>query len=199
MNNKVKPTNKFLNILFLSCIFFTPASIVINLFSYFFLGGRLMHAWASFFVFCVAFIVSSILVVKKNADIKNFIIRASASIYTIISFLLNLFVFIIMDGSLWKIQSILLIIAYALIVALLMKYMTVKSYLIKSLVYYAISIIFFLILTVSIAKYNSGNTVVIIFIVFSAVFILFSVLLFYIKRTFFKYENEEKAYKKQFD
>ena len=114
-------------------------------------------------------------------------------------FKFRLFVFIILDGSLWKIYSIFLILVYSALVSLTYHYLKVKSFLIKVIIYYALSLSSFLILTAAIAKYNSGSTIVLTLSIFSAIFLACSVVIYFVKRSFYRYENEEKEYKHVFD
>ena len=199
MKQTIQPTNKLLTILTLSCTIFTPSSIGINLISHFALKGNLMHVWACLLVFIIIFIVSAFLVLKHSKQIQNKAIIFGSCMYTIISFSINLFVFIIMDGSLWKIESSILILIYSAIFAYFYYYLKIKSYLKKTIIYYALSLTSFLILTVAFAKYNSGNTVVLLLSIFSIVFIIIAVIIYYVKKAFQRFENEEKPYKRLLD
>ncbi|MBE6673688.1 MAG: hypothetical protein E7596_01120 [Ruminococcaceae bacterium] len=199
MNKKEKKEKLPLLILILSCVVYAPTSILINLVCSLTLNEKLLQAWANLIIFAISFIIGLFLYFLFHVSANNPIINYSATIYTIISFIINTFVFIIEDGKVWTKYSIILILCYSLIIALTIRYLKIKSYLIKSLIYYALSLASFLILTVVIAGYNTGNLVMIFIGSFTIFYVISSVTYFYVKRSFASYENEEKAYKRQFD
>jgi len=71
--------------------------------------------------------------------------------------------------------------------------------LLSTLIYYAVSIIAFIILTVSIAEYSEGYQIMISLGIFSVCYTAASISYFFVKRSIAQAENEEKAYKPMFD
>ncbi len=199
MKQKEKTDNLPLNILILSCVLYAPTSILINLICSLTLNEKLLQAWANLIIFAIALVIGLFLYFSFRVRAVNYIINRSAVIYTVISFILNTLVFIIENGKIWTLYSIVLILVYSIVTALFMKYIKIKSYLIKTLIYYVLSLASFLILTVGIAGYKSGNLVMIFFGSFTIFYVISSITYFYVKRSFASYENEEKVYKRQFD
>ena len=197
MNNKIKPNNKFLHILILACFFYLPLTIIVNFFCS--LDGKLLKFWANLILFAIALIFAIFIGLKTNFYIKFDIIRNTCYIYTLISFVVNLFVYVINDGRLWAFSSILIILSYSIAISILFKFLKIKAYLIRTLIYYCISLASFMILTVGIAKYTTGNNTMLLFGIFSIIYAVLSIAYYYVKRTFASYENEEKNYKRQFD
>ena len=199
MKQKEKKDNLPLSILILSCVLYAPTSIIINLICSLTLNGMLLQAWANLIIFAIFFIVGLFLYFSFRISATNYIVNRSAVIYTTISFILNTLVFIIENGKIWTLYSIILILVYSIFTTLLMKYLKIKSYLIKTLIYYVLSLVSFLILTVGIAGYKTGNLVMIFLGSFTIFYVISSIIYFYVKRSFASYENEEKVYKRQFD
>ena len=106
---------------------------------------------------------------------------------------------IIKDGRMWTHWSIILILAYSILVALLSHYIKVNNFLITSIIYYVVSISAFMTLTVLIADYREKNYSMILFGAFTVFFVFYSIVHFFIKRKFYRFENDEKEYKRQFD
>lgn len=199
MKEKVSSNKFILHILAIACVFYLPCTLFINLICHFVLNGRLLQAWANLIVFFIVFIFALILNIKTKFLIKNGIIRNIGYIYSILSFSINLLVFILEDGKMWTILSMLLILLYSIIASILLQYLKIGNYLVRSLIYYVVSIVSFMILTVGIAKYTEGNSTMLLFGIFTIVYIIIAIVYFYIKRSFYSYENKEKAYKRQFD
>lgn len=199
MKQKEKKENLPISILILSCVLYAPTSILINLICSVTLHGKLLQAWANLIIFAITLIAALFIYFSFRIRAKNFIIKRASTIYTSISFIFNTFVFIIENGKIWTYDSIILILLYSVITAVLMKFLVIKSYLIKTFLYYVISLTSFLLLTVGIAGYNSGNHVMIFIGSFTIFYVVSSITYFYVKRSFASYENEEKVYKRQFD
>lgn len=199
MKIKEKPSTVFLNILKTSCLFYTPFSIIINSICSLAANGQLLNLWANCLFFGISFIVSLFFVLKHKNLLKYKILEFIVTIYTLISFIINTFVFIINDGSMWDIKSIFLIFGYSVIISSLIRFVNLKNYLISSIIYYTVSLAAFLTITLAIAKYNTGNNAMIFFGSFTVVYVILAIIYFFIKRTFTKFENEEKVYKRQFD
>ena len=198
MNDKLKSNNKFLHILILTCFFYLPLNITINLLCS--LGqGKLLKIWANFILFAIAFIFAIFVGLKTKFTIKSDIIRNTCPIFVIISFVINLFVYIIEDGKIWTLNSIFVILVYSVAISTLLKCLRIKAYLLRTLIYYCVSLASFMILTVGIAKYTSGNSTMLLFGIFTISYAIVSIVYFFIKRAFSSFENEEKTYKRQFD
>ena len=199
MKQKEKKENIPIVILILTCVLYAPTSILINLFCALTLHGKLLQAWANLIIFALILIVSMFIYFPFKIQAKNYIIKRTSIIYTIVSFIVNTVVFIIENGRIWTYNSLILILCYSLITALLMKYLKIKSYLVKTFIYYALSLASFLLLTIAIAGYKTGNLVMIFIGSFTIFYVISSITYFYVKRSFVSYENEEKVYKRQFD
>ena len=198
MNKNVK-NNTILRILSLACLFYLPVTITINLLCSFSPKGALLKVWANMILFFICFVIALIVNFKSKFEIKHIILKNIGYIYTIISFAVNLVVYIIEDGKLWKISTMLLIFSYSVVVAILLKYLKIKSYLVSTLIYYCVSLSSFMILTVGIAKYTTGNSTMLLFGIFTIVYVIVSIIYYFVKRSFLSFENEEKSYKRQFD
>ena len=199
MKKNEKPVLKPIDLLILSCVIYTPITIIINLLCHLMLHGAMLKIWANLIVFGVSALIASIAFFAKKVKIKDLIVSRTAWIYTILSFLINTFVYIIWEGYLWKIWTIILLFSYALIVSVLMKILKIKNYLIRTLIYYALSLGAFLTMTLAIADYDSGNSAMLLFAFFTVFYIVSSFLFYFVRRSFLAYENEEKEYKRQFD
>ena len=199
MDIKEKQLTVFIKIIKLSCLIYTPVSFLINLLCSLLTNGHLLNLWANFLLFAISFLISLFFVFKKKYKETSKFFIYQVTIYTAVSFIINSFVFIINDGGMWDIVSITLILIYSTIIAFLMFFLKLKSYLISTLIYYAISLASFLLLTVVIANYDKSNSIMILFGSFTIAYIILSIIFFFIKRSFYKYENEEKEYKRQFD
>ena len=200
MKNKEEFKPTLLSILVLTCAIYSPFSFLIN-----FICGvaitanTMLHLWASLLIFAVIFIVALIIAFTKKVNNKKSVLNLFGCAYAAISFVLNLFVMFVEGTRVWSLYSLLLVCAYSAIFALLYAYLKLKSFLLTTLVYYAVSIISFLILTAAIAGYSDGNQIMLAFGIFSAFYALISISCFCVKRSFAQIENEEKAYKPMFD
>ena len=199
MDIKEKQLTVFIKIIKLSCLIYTPVSFFINLLCSLLTNGHLLNLWANFLLFAISFLISLFCVFKKKYKEASKFFIYQVTIYTVVSFIINSFVFVINDGGMWDIISITLILIYSTIIAFLMFFLKLKSYLISTLIYYAISLASFLLLTVVIADYDKSNSIMILFGSFTIAYIILSIIFFFVKRSFYKYENEEKEYKRQFD
>jgi hypothetical protein len=196
---KELPSNTPVALFVLTSVIYTPITIFLNILCYFLLHKQLLVAWANLLIFCVVAIGSAIALYGSHLYCKIKFVNRTATIYTIISFTVNAFVFIILDGSLWKLSTILLIFGYAALTSLLMEFLKIKSYLLRTLIYFVISLVFFLIMTILIANYTEGNTEMLLFLFFTIFYFFCSVIYYNIKRSAESLDNEEKTYKKQFD
>ncbi|MBQ8145273.1 MAG: hypothetical protein IJ039_00675 [Clostridia bacterium] len=199
MNEKVKSNKNILHILEIACFFYLPITFTINFLCHFMLNGKLLQAWANLIIFLITFVIALIVGFKSQFRIKDGIVRNTCSIYTILSFIINTFVFIIDDGKMWSVKSMILILSFAIIIALLLRYLKIKLYLIRTLIYYCVCLAAFMFLTVGIAEYTNGNNTMLLFGIFTIVYAIISIIYFYVKRSFLSFENDEKNYKRQFD
>ena len=193
-----KPT--FLSILVLTCAIYSPFSFIIN-----FICGvaitvnTMLQLWASLLIFAVIFIIALTVTFTKKINYKKSVLNLFGCAYAAISFVLNVFVMFVEGTHVWSLYSLLLVCAYSVIFALLYVYLKLKSFLLTALVYYAVSIISFLILTAAIAGCSEGNQIMLAFGIFSAFYALISVVCFFVKRSIEQIANDEKAYKPMFD
>lgn len=199
MKEKEKINISFLNVLAVSCFFYAPFSFLINLICAVTLSGSMLHLWANVLIFIICFFSALIFVFWKEFIIKNTAVCLFSYAYTVISVLINSFVMMIMDGSLWNLYSLLLVFIFSVIVAVLYRYVTVKSYFLSTLMYYAICLTAFLFLTTVIADYGKGNTIILLLGTFTVAYAISAVVLFIIKRSIAKAKNDERHYKRQFD
>lgn len=192
-----------LTILILSCAIYSVISVLINLIcSLSIKVTTMLQLWACVIIFAISFIFATIFAFKKKirVELSHNIIYSMFCFYTVLSALLSAIALIIPAGTmLWCLYSMLLVIAYSLIISLMRAYLKVKNYLISALIYYGVSLITFMILTNLIAQFNEGNQTMIFFGSFSIAYLILAVLYFYIKRSFERIDNEEKSYKQQFD
>lgn len=193
-----KPT--FLSILVLSCVVFAPISFLIN-----FICGisitptTLLQLWASLLIFVIAFFIALIITFSKKVNYKKRLINYFAITYTPICFVLNIFVMFVEGTKVWSVYSLYLVVGYSIIIAALRTYGRFNNYLLSTLIYYAVSIIAFIILTVAIAEYSEGYQIMISLGIFSVCYTAASISYFFVKRSIAQAENEEKAYKPMFD
>lgn len=186
-----------LSILSLTCIIFAIFTFVLNIFLS--VKRVVLEVWANLLIFCVILIVSAIIVLSKKLVIKSFVLKASTIIFSILSISLNITLAIVAKLNMWHWYTVVLIAAYSLAVTFMLKYLRLNSYLLRAFIYYCVSIVSFYLLTNVIGGYKAGNTNILLFGIFTLAYIIASIVFFYIKRSFFKFENEEQEYKKQFD
>ena len=198
-------SSKGVKILNLTCFLYTVLCLLINTLSFavtsYVLKGipKLFSLSGTFIVFVFCLILSSILVYKRGTQIKSAIINKIAVLYSIFSSSLIVLVYFMEDGALWKYETIILVLCFSSVLALMLKYLRLKNKLLTYIVYYFVSIIAFAILTVVIAQYGNGNNKIIFLLSYTITFFTLSVAHFFIMKSFAKYDNEDKAYKKQFE
>lgn len=196
---KEKSNKSFLEILKISCIIYSPFTIIINIICALTMQGNLLNFKAIAFIYALCFLTSLILVLKFKKKIEYKPLIFSSCLYATIAFIIQVFVHIIVDGSLWDIKSILLIFAYSVVISILINFVKLKNYILSSLMYYTVSVISFMILTLFIADYNNSNNAMLFFGSFTFIFIIFDIVYYFVKKSFTKYDNEEKPYIRQFD
>ena len=199
MKVKEKSSTVFLNILKFSCILYSPLAIIINIICAIATKGNLLNIKAIAFIYAICFIVSLIVELKSKKKIEFKPLLYASCFYAVIALVIQAFVHIISDGNLWDIKSILLILGYSVVVSVLINYVKLKNYVLSSLMYYAISVISFMILTIFIADYDKSNNAMLFFGGFTFIFIIIAIIYYFVKKSFKKYENEEKPYVRQFD
>ena len=194
-------TTNISSILILSCSIYAPLCALIN-----FLCGvsltatTLLKLWAIVVIFAFTFVIALVIAVTKKINYENLSWYAyCVCIYSILSAALTVYSSIFVGSYIWSLYSLFLVIAYSSIVSLLLSFVKIKSYLISTLMYYAISLAAFMVLTTVIASYNKGNLTMILFGSFSLFYTVCSILYYFVKRSFAQYDNEEKEYKPQFD
>ena len=197
MKKTEKPINYPLSIFIFACVIYSIFNVIFS----FLLTRRnvVLEVWANLLIYTLIFIVSAIVVLSKKLVLKSFILKASTVIYTVLSVILNIVFAIISSISMWHWTTVVLLVVYSIAVSLLLAYLKLNSYLLRTLIYYVISIASFYLLTNVIGGYTAGNTTIMLFGIFTLTYIVGSVIYFYIKRSFFAIENEEQEYKKQFD
>ena len=193
------PSNTPIALFVLTSVIYTPVTIGINVLCYLLLHRQLLVAWANLLIFCVIALGSAIALYGCHSYCKNKLINRIATIYTLISFPINAFVYIIMDGSLWKLSTIFLIFGYAVLTSVLIEFLKIKSYLIRTFIYYVISLVSFLTVTILIANYTEGTAEMLLFLFFTIFYFFCSIVFYYIRRSVENLDNEDKAYKRQFD
>ena len=153
----------------------------------------------TFVLFLLSIIISIPFEVKNLIKNSFNLIFLSSLIYTITSSAIILVVHFIENGLMWDYKSVLLTLAYSITISFLLKKLRIKSKFITYLIYYIVNVISFLVLTVFIADYGSGNNTIILYGAFTIAFIALSVIHFFIKKAFQSYDNDETVYKRQFD
>ena len=197
MKKDIKEFNYPLSIFTFACIVYAVSTFFLNIFLS--LKGVALEAWANLLIFALILIVYTIIVFLKNIVIKSFIPKSIAIIYTILSTALNVSLAIVAELNMWHWTTVILLAAYSLIITILLKYLRLNSYLLRSFIYYLISIFSFFLLTNVIGRYKAGNLNILLFGIFTHTYIVMSIVFFYVKRSFLQIENEEQDYKKQFD
>ena len=197
-NEAFKP--HILTVLATACITFTPFSFIIN-----FICGvsitvnTLLQLWAGILIFALCFIFALVRMLVKKVNYKKSGTNYFSYFYTAIYFIINIFVLAVEGTNLWNLFSLLLLVPYSAIMASLMRFMKINSFLLREIIYYAVSITAFLLLTSVIGDYNQGYTTMILFGTFTLVFTIGAFIYFLIKRSIAQAENEDKAYKPMFD
>ena len=200
MKTKEEFKPHILTVLALACIIFTPFSFIIN-----FICGvsitasTLLQLWAGILIFSLCFIFALIMMLVKKVNYKKSAINYCSYLYTSIYFIINIFVMAVEGTSLWNLYSLLLLVPYSVIMAILMQKLKLNSYLLRALIYYTLSVTSFLILTSAIGNYNQGYTTIILFASFTLAFVLCAFVYFFIKRSMAQAENDDKVYKPMFD
>ena len=197
MKKDIKEFNYPLSIFTFACIVYAVSTFFLNIFLS--LKGVALEVWANLLIFALILIVSSIIVLVKKIAIKSFIPKSIAIIYTILSTALNVSLAIVAELNMWHWTTVILLAAYSLIITILLKYLRLNSYLLRSFINYLISIFSFFLLTNVIGRYKAGDLNILFFGIFTLTYIVMSIVFFYVKRSFLQIENEEQDYKKQFD
>ena len=197
MKKSDKSINYPLSISIFACVLYAISTFVLNIFLS--LNSVVLEVWANLLIFCLLFIVSTIIVLTKKVSIKSFILKTTTILYTVLSFILNITFAITASLSMWHWTTIVLLAVYSVAISLMLVFLKINSYLIRTLIYYVVSYICFFILTNVIGGYTAGNLTIILFGIFALSYIAGSIIFFYIKRSFLQIENEEQEYKKQFD
>lgn len=200
MNAKQPHNYAILNILALSCVFFAPITFFLNFICAISISTRsVLQLWACIFVFAVSFLISLIVYFLKGTKIKNKLYRNINCFYSIISIVFCTIAAIIQNPTITNIYVQLTIVAYAFVASAVISFLKVKSYLLQAIIHYIISVAPFLLITSVISDIVTGNGTMILLGSFTGVYLLITIAYFYFKRSFAQIDNEEKAYKPQFD
>jgi len=189
-----------LTVLALTCIAFTPLSFIIN-----FICGvsitisTMLQLWAGILIFALCFLISLIKMIIKKINYKKSAINYFSYLYTAIYFVLNIFVMAVDNTNIWNLFSLLILVPYSAIIAILMQYLRLNSFLLREIIYYALSVTSFLLLTSVIGDYNQGYMTMILFGTFTVVFSIGAFIYYLVKRSIEQAENDDKAYKPMFD
>ena len=200
MKTKEEFKPNFLSILTLSCIIFTPLSFLISVvYGLAFTPKNVLQLPGFAVIFPITFIIALIIVFLKEINYKKTPIGCFSCTYTALTFILSTFVMFVSGTTLWSLYSVLLITGYSLIVTLIRKFIKLKSYLLTTVIYYAASVISFLILIAPIGGYSTGNQVMLSLGIFTACYAVASMSYFLFKRSMQKCDNEDMDYKPMFD
>lgn len=195
------------NILTYACAIFAPLSFSVNVICGFSLFEHsLLKLWACALIFGLSFFIALAIVICKKTRIKNNVIKHSAVLYTILSFVLGLYHVMFeaihdfeVKDTMWSVYSFILIFAYSILTSVMLSFIKIKYFLISTLIYYAVGLSSFLVLTTVIGEHGEGNGTMILFGTFTIIYAVSSAVYFFVKRAFAQFENEEKDYKPQFD
>ena len=194
---------KITDVLRRSCLYFAPIFFLINLICVLATGNSVMLVpWASALIFALTYVIALIVTsLKKPKHNKKFykIVTNTSCIFSSVSFLITLVVYLLNDGSIWNIWGLLLVLFTSALISVLIEFLTIKSFLIKALIFYAVSVSSFICLITAVGHYTQGNVALISFSIYSAVYVVSAIIFFVIKRLFEQFDNEEKEYKRQFD
>ena len=141
MKKDIKEFNYPLSIFTFACIVYAVSTFFLNIFLS--LKGVVLEVWANLLIFALILIVSTIIVLVKKIAIKSFIPKSIAVIYTILSTALNVSLAIVAELNMWHWTTVALLATYSLIISILLKYLRLNSYLLRSFIYYLISIFTF--------------------------------------------------------
>ena len=207
MKKEIYQPPKFLEILRIACLFFTPIFLFISVICALALGYSVMLLpWASAIIFCFIFLLAIIVAHSKKERSKSkvlSVISLTCCYFTGISFAVSLFAYAIEhiadNVKLWNLGALLLALLTSAVLSLLLHFVKIKNYLLSSLFYYVVTVSAFFGLVAGVAEHTEGNIVMISFTVYTASYIFGAIVYFIIKQSFKKFDNEEKEYIRQFD
>lgn len=204
MNRKL-----LLNLFFFTSILFAPITFICNLLIGIIVGESFfLKIGGMFLILIVSFIISAFVVILKDEPpkfIQNIkLLPYSAGFYTVISLILNIFVQIIANtidshpNKLWNIFSVIITLAFSVIISALILYFKPKSISVLLTVYFFVIGIFYYLLTITFGGLGNGNRIIITLSIYIAAFALISAICLLIKAKKAKKQRDSKPYQKQF-
>ena len=207
MKKEIYQPPKFLEMLRIACLLYAPIFLFISLICALALGYSVMLLpWANAIIFALVFVLAVIIAhskKKKSSSKALSIVSVACCYFSAISFVVSLVAYavehIIDNVKLWNLGGLFLVLLTSVVLSILVHCVKIKNYLLCSLFYYAVTISAFFGLVAGVASHTQGNVVMISFSVYSAAYVVGAIVYFYIKQSFKKFDNEEKAYVRQFD
>lgn len=192
----------FVSISTLSCVIFTLFSLLFNIFYSIILWPLLPNIAVNLITLLISFILSSIIMIFSIMIKKPFLIKKinfvffSCILFTSIFVIFNISTVILKD--VWNLYSILIILTLSFLISIVKFYVPIKSFIVKSIIYYIMISIPYFIITLAFGNYGAGNNFIIVFAIYTLIFLLCNIIIFTIKGIKKKAENENKQYTKQF-
>ena len=200
--NNISKKDLFFSLGQITCILFTIFSLLFNVFYSIILWPLLPNIGVNLLTLLISFILASIILIfsqmlKKPIKITKFsFILLAPILFTAIFVVFNISTVFL--KNVWNLYSILIILVLSFVISLIKFYVPIKSFLLKSIIYYILFAIPYFIITLAFGDYGKENQFLIVFAVYTVVYILSNIIVFLIKKHKQKSDNESKEYIKQF-
>ncbi len=199
----------FYPFVFNASLIFTILSLFINsFFEILFIGAEntLPNMGVNFITYIVSMvlsaIISTIIVVicykhkKQYFPKKMMLLYYASNIYTFLFLSINLSTLAL--KNIWNIWTILLLFVLSFAVSIVHYFVKIKSFLLKSTIYFILFGIVYFIITLYFGNYGHGHKLLIVIAIYLLSFAFISTVLYLINKVLYNNENANKKYDKIF-
>ena len=198
--NKMKYEIIF-SILSFASLIFLPISLFFNSFNAFFTSADLMSIGFNLVCLGISFLLSAVITIIKY-KLKKPLCKKLLPIYVISCFYSLIFIIVnvstLLFKDIWNIYTIYILLALSIVVSLILLYLPLKNYLVRSLIYYIVIAIPYFIITLVFGNYGDDNSEIIVFFVYTIAYTVARIIAFIILKSNNNIENNKKEYSKMF-